>query len=526
MKNGFRQSMAWLHTWSGLLMGWLLFAIFFMGTLAFFRSEISYWMKPELHGVSQSPQVIENAIRYLEQEAAGARQWSISLPDERSQTVSVGWPDPNAEGGGRRRGVRVELNPATGQPVEARETRGGDFLYRFHFELYSMPRNAARWIVGIASMAMFVAMISGIITHKKIFSDFFTFRPAKGQRSWLDAHAVTAVLALPFHLMITYSGLLLLMATLLPWNGSGRERPTPRPLAEPPPVVSSVNPASIRSLMYQASNYWGRDVGRITVHEPGRETMELEFAPGRNTRLSAHSGSGSHGVERLRYRASSGELLNATNGPDVSATGATFNTFGSLHRARFAEPTLRWLFFLSGFGGTLMIASGMILWQVKRQRQAQHSGHRLVGKLNISGIAGLTVATATYFWANRLIPASMADRASLEISVFFIAWLALVVHPLFRTDKQAWTEQLGLAALLYLSLPILNAMTSSENLVSALTKGNGMLVGFDLVALCTGLLLLLAAIKLHKHVPTTRTSRKKGRRAANSLRKGPEEVSV
>ena len=32
MKEGFRQSMAWLHTWSGLLFGWLLFAIFLTGT--------------------------------------------------------------------------------------------------------------------------------------------------------------------------------------------------------------------------------------------------------------------------------------------------------------------------------------------------------------------------------------------------------------------------------------------------------------------------------------------------------------
>ena len=31
MKNGFRQSMAWLHTWSGLLVGWVLFLVFAMG---------------------------------------------------------------------------------------------------------------------------------------------------------------------------------------------------------------------------------------------------------------------------------------------------------------------------------------------------------------------------------------------------------------------------------------------------------------------------------------------------------------
>lgn len=57
-------------------------------------------------------------------------------------------------------------------------------------------------------MFMLVAIVSGVITHKKIFTDFFTLRCGKGQRSWLDAHDVTAVLALPFHLMITYTGLL------------------------------------------------------------------------------------------------------------------------------------------------------------------------------------------------------------------------------------------------------------------------------------------------------------------------------
>ena len=44
-----RQSMAWLHTWSGLLLGWLLYAVFFTGTLSFFRDEINDWMRPELH---------------------------------------------------------------------------------------------------------------------------------------------------------------------------------------------------------------------------------------------------------------------------------------------------------------------------------------------------------------------------------------------------------------------------------------------------------------------------------------------
>ena len=48
MKEGFRQAMAWLHTWAGLIFGWLLFAIFLTGTLAYFKDEITHWMQPEV----------------------------------------------------------------------------------------------------------------------------------------------------------------------------------------------------------------------------------------------------------------------------------------------------------------------------------------------------------------------------------------------------------------------------------------------------------------------------------------------
>ena len=46
MKQGFRQSMAWLHTWTGLLVSWLLLLIFMGGTASYYREEISRWMRP------------------------------------------------------------------------------------------------------------------------------------------------------------------------------------------------------------------------------------------------------------------------------------------------------------------------------------------------------------------------------------------------------------------------------------------------------------------------------------------------
>lgn len=44
----FRQSMGLLHSWGGLIAGWIGFAIFLTGTLAVFDDEITRWASPEL----------------------------------------------------------------------------------------------------------------------------------------------------------------------------------------------------------------------------------------------------------------------------------------------------------------------------------------------------------------------------------------------------------------------------------------------------------------------------------------------
>ena len=43
----FRQSMAWLHTWSGLVLSLILYFVFITGTFGYFNSEIDHWMQPE-----------------------------------------------------------------------------------------------------------------------------------------------------------------------------------------------------------------------------------------------------------------------------------------------------------------------------------------------------------------------------------------------------------------------------------------------------------------------------------------------
>ena len=66
-------------------------------------------------------------------------------------------------------------------------------------------------------MAMLCLLVSGVIIHHKLFSEFFTLRLHRAfGRSTLDVHNVASVALLPFRLLITLSGLMLLgVATLI-----------------------------------------------------------------------------------------------------------------------------------------------------------------------------------------------------------------------------------------------------------------------------------------------------------------------
>ena len=62
---GIRQTMSDLHIWTGLLVGWLLYAMFLTGTVAYFRDETSQWMRPELPHQSKAPDAAEVAQRLV-----------------------------------------------------------------------------------------------------------------------------------------------------------------------------------------------------------------------------------------------------------------------------------------------------------------------------------------------------------------------------------------------------------------------------------------------------------------------------
>ncbi|WP_379592923.1 PepSY-associated TM helix domain-containing protein [Teichococcus globiformis] len=490
--------MAWLHTWSGLLVGWMLYAIFLTGTAAYLRPEISAWMRPELPVTAPAPRDAEVAVAAMSRLAPESPVWFITLPDAREPTIRVFWREAGA--GGRRFRDAV-LDPLTGEPLTARATRGGEFFYRFHFQLHYVSVLWGRWIVSICTMFMLVAILSGVITHRRIFADFFTFRPAKGQRSWLDAHNLSAVLALPFHLMITYTGLVLLMVMLMPW-GIDRAYPEGRAAfnqevfgtAPTRPASGRKAPlASVGPMLEEAGRQWqGGRAGRLTVNNPGDAAATVQIVRAEAERIS-------YDPQSIVFDGQTGQVISA-RGPGGGASETRGVLYG-LHIGRFAGPLLRALLILAGLAGTAMIATGCIHWAVKQRQQASRRGHvglgtHLVEHLNIAAIAGLPLAMAVFFWANRLLPLEMASRAEWEVHAFFIAWGACLLHPLLRRGRRAWVDQFATGAALFALLPLLDGALTGRHLGNSLAAGDMLRAGFDLGLLGCAALLGTIAWKL------------------------------
>ncbi|MEM7120382.1 MAG: PepSY-associated TM helix domain-containing protein [Pseudomonadota bacterium] len=526
MKATFRQSMAWLHTWSGLLVGWLLFAIFLTGTASYYRQEISLWMRPELRMVRIAPsEAADRAIDRLQEIGQGAWQWVIDLPTERNPTTEIVF---RREPGSGPTFGRELLDPVTGKPIDVRSTYGGESLYYFHFDLL-VPSIWGRLIVGFCAVTMLVAIISGIITHRRFFRDFFTFRPRKGQRSWLDAHNAMGVMALPYHILITYTGIVPLLFLYMPWGVDVAYSGDRSAFLQDSGVVTTdatdasgqaAPLAALAPMLAAASRLWdGGQAGRIVIDHPDDAASRvIVYRSGTETL--------SHRAEGVVFNGSDGELVDAQMARSTATRFALF--FYGLHLGRFAEPVLRGLLFLSGLAGTGVVATGLILWSVARRRRtiaegrAPGFGLRTVDKLNLAAILGLPAGIAALFWANRLLPLDMASRADREVECFFLAWLVVAVVLMLRPLNRAWIDGLWLNAALFGLLPALNAVTTNRHLADAIATGSWQRAGFDLTVLGFGVAFASTAWTLNRKVRPTA--------AANlprpATRPSPEQVEL
>jgi len=507
MEPTFRGSMNWLHTWAGVTLGGLLFAIFWMGTLSVFDREIDRWMAPMTRLALPSEPVSYDALRPTIDEAAVARSafWAALLPTERQPMIRVSWRTASGP-------VLRYLDPTTGQLLPDSGTWGGTrFIFPFHFNLHLQAWNIGLWIVGLAGMTMMALCIAGVVIHRKIFGEFFTFRAdRKPRRLILDLHNVTGVLGFPFHLVITLSGLIIFYNTYFPgsWkvayqgNNQAYAREAfdtyARPKANQPGEM-----ASFDAMVAETTRLWDGDAPRsLVVRNPGDAAAVVQV-------VRSNDGGVAATADTVSFDAATGAILHQRAGSAPVLTAQRF--IAGLHWIQFRHWTLRWAYFGLGLVGCVLIATGYLFWlESRRKKHAQLGlpGVRIVEGLTVGSVTGIVIATLSFFVANRLLPLGTSflgvERFALEIRAFYLVWLATFAHA-WLLPTRSWLDQCRIIAILAVAAVLLNWLTTGDHLGRSLAHRHlWSVAGMDIVLLIGAGLAALAAWRLAPRAAITR----------------------
>jgi uncharacterized iron-regulated membrane protein len=505
----FRDSMNWLHTWTGVILGALLFAVFWTGTICVFDREIDRWMIPQTRIVyGGEPFAIDPLLAEVDK-LPPKTPWAIVMPTPRDPYVWIGYRAATGF-------EKLMYEPATLRPLAPAESWAGTrFFFPFHYTLHINAWDIGTWLVGLAGMAMLALCVSGVIIHRKFFADFFTIRrPRQAQRQILDIHNTAGTLGLVFYIVMAFSGLTIFVATYFPsgWYAGfrGDRQAYVRETFDNyfrPPAGKPGTLASLDAMVATATREWGGlPPIIIRVWHYGDANAFVEVRPSIEEEVAMRT-------DPLYFDAASGAILyRATMHP----TTAFQQFITGIHFVQFRHWSLRWFYFALGLLGCVLIATGFLFWLESRRKTHEAAGLRGVGiveGLAIGSTAGLVVATASFFVANRLLPSGSSflgyERYALEIWTFCLVWLAAFAHGWLRRGA-AWADQCWITATLAVSAVVLNAVTTGDHIPRALADGKAAVAGVDLVLLAVALAAAVTAWRLQRRRQANAVPRQAG----------------
>lgn len=539
-----RQSLAWLHTWFGLVLGFVLIVVFFFGTLSVFDREIDRWAIPQTRFDPQPmpsfDRVLRPAFRQIEPgqadyaahmaalhdptqgpmtprlELPADEYWAYTTHRDPVLRMGVGFKVPLAKDPQGHNHIHGEatLDPRSGAFVRADQLKiGSEWFYPMHYSLNWPWQNVGIFLVGLAAVVMLAALVSGVVIHRKIFREFFTFRPKKHtQRSALDLHNLSGVAALPFHFFFAFTGLVIFGATyFLPVSQfqlkalhDRHEVMEARATGLPHQAAGVAAPlASVDAMVVEAKRRWAArdmagEVGFLMVQHVGDANSVVSVYRAGSDRVALVG-------EGIHFKASTGEVLREE--PPRSAVAEVHEFLTGLHLQHFEHWLLRWLYVLGGLLGCVCIATGFVFFVEKRKAahaQAGAQGSRWVDALAVSTLTGMVIAAVGMLVANRVLPADMPGKGDSEKLVFWSLWALALLHALVRSGpvaqarmNPAWREQCWAVSALSVSAVLLNAITTGDHLVKTVfTDTYWPVAGVDLSLLVTAGLALGAARKL------------------------------
>jgi len=498
------------HTVSGIIISLILYVIFFAGSFAFFKAEISNWQKDTPNSVVQKEQIDMNRVRDT---IAGAmnlygRDLYISLHERsRKMLVSVtASKDTSIKG----RGGYFYMDAATFKKQDYKQNYDlGEFLYRLHF---LAPLNViggrgfpfGYYVAGIVAFLFLFAIITGTLVHwKKIVSNFYVFRPwEKLKTLWTDLHTALGVITLPFLFVFAVTGAYYLISF---------------PLVSKP-VAAAQYGGNTDSLLKQTS---ARAVQYDFLHKPTGKVPDLNVfyhkaqsqmknAQVTNMVISNYGDAGMHvtinggnphrnftGTATAIYNGNTGTLKKFTPlDKSSSYAGAVDNLMYTLHFGNYGGNLVRILYFLLGLAGCIVIISGVMIWLVARNKknipEKKRRFNEWLANIYVSASVGMYPVTAATFIAVKLYP--LAGQGFIY-RFYFWAWLVVTILLIIRKDNyKATRDCLLLGGLLGTAIPVVNGLVTGNWVWVSWQHGYFDILFVDLLWLVMGIATLMTCL--------------------------------
>ncbi|MEM6645446.1 MAG: PepSY-associated TM helix domain-containing protein, partial [Bacteroidota bacterium] len=174
------------------------------------------------------------------------------------------------------------------------------------------------------------------------------------------------------------------------------------------------------------------------------------------------------------------------------------------HIIQFDHWALRWLYFLAGLTGCILIGTGFIYWMEKRRKKHEELGMKsikIVEMLTIGSVTGIIAATALFFVVNRILPLGFElggiERSAVEVIAFYLFWIGTFAHAWVRR-RRAWSDQLWATAVLSVAAVVLNALTTGGHMIQTAIDGQWNVFGMDALLLATAALCVVIARRLDR----------------------------
>jgi uncharacterized iron-regulated membrane protein len=384
------------HSAIGLAVGAIMYLICLTGSLAVFYPEFERWEQPNVAEYSEfSSQSVNKAYQeYTSQVETPEKSVYVVLP-----TAEV----PRAHLSDGIQEWWLNQDGTLGETIRKPWT---EMLQELHLYLH-LPKTIGLIIVSFFGVLLAHLIISGVLTHSRIFKDAFTLNwGGTGQKQQIDLHNRLSVWGLPFHAMIAITGAFFGLVSILVAIAASAFYDNDRDaliadIYGSEPIINNAPALNIaRSFANMTTTDKQATPIYIVVQNMASEQQFIEIAATLPQRLTYS--------EIFQFQAD-GEYIGRQGLADGPIGRQAIYSVYRLHFGHFGNLAVKFVYLILGLALTYISVSGINIWLNKRGR----------------------IDNINYFWCGFVygtplaLSAALATTVYINVSAYWSFWLIL-----------------------------------------------------------------------------------------------------